>query len=343
MEAQIKHQSINSDKISELLLTNFSTLMSQFYEMQSLFLSKRYKLHQSLESSCILTNLIKTTHLKIMRQREKNLDHDISLNNFFNNLHNVQNDPSLYDKSETKIITIVNSTGVPKETVRRKLKILEKENFIKISKNKEYFWNIDEANKDKFMKITKSDISEIAKFVAVVSKFLNMPLEQKEIEKEIEKQFSFYFYHFLNCQLNWMCMWRNKIKDIDLVLIALQALIPTLQFADKNIKIQGLENTYKYIGHTSELIKLKMISVSAASISEITGIPRATCIRKLEKLVLLGVLIREEKSKRYYINRQVSARTKNIMTKENIDFTIRNYSNYISIMINAITRNLAYN
>jgi len=119
MEAQIKHQSINSDKISELLLTNFSTLMSQFYEMQSLFLSKRYKLHQSLESSCILTNLIKTTHLKIMRQREKNLDHDISLNNFFNNLHNVQNDPSLYDKSETKIITIVNSTGVPKETVRR--------------------------------------------------------------------------------------------------------------------------------------------------------------------------------------------------------------------------------
>ena len=40
---------------------------------------------------------------------------------------------------------------------------------------------------------------------------------------------------------------------------------------------------------------------------------------------------------------QVSARTKNIMTKENIDFTIRNYSNYISIMINAITRNLAYN
>ena len=95
-------------------------------------------------------------------------------------------------------------------------------------------------------------------------------------------------------------MWRNKIKDIDLVLIALQALIPTLQFTDKNIKLQGLENTYKYIGHTSELIKLKMISVSAASISEITGIPRATCIRKLEKLVLLGVLIREEKSKRYY-------------------------------------------
>ena len=343
MEAQIKPQSINADKVSELLLTNFSTLMSQFYEMQSLFLSKRYKLHQSLESSCILTNLIKTTHLKIMRQREKNLDHDISLNNFFNNLHNVQNDPSLYDKSSTKIITIVNSTGVPKETVRRKLKILEKENFIKINKHKEYFWNIDETNKDNFMKITKSDICEIAKFVAIVSKFLNTPLKQKEIEKEIEKQFSFYFYHFLNCQLNWMCMWRNKIKDIDLVLIALQALIPTLQFTDKNIKLQGLENTYKYIGHTSDLTKLKMISVSAASISEITGIPRATCIRKLEKLVLLGVLIREEKSKRYYINRQVSARTKNIMTKENIDFTIRNYSNYISIMINAITRNLAYN
>ena len=61
------------------------------------------------------------------------------------------------------------------------------------------------------------------------------------------------------------------------------------------------------------------------------------------KLVLLGMLMREEKSKRYYINKQTSSRTKNIMTKENIDFTIKNYSDYISIMINAITRNLGYN
>lgn len=343
MKAQIKHQYINADKVSELLLTHFSTLMSQFYEMQSLFLSKRYKLHQSLETSCILTNLIKSTHLRIMRQREKNLDHDISLNNFFNNLYNVQNDRSYLDKSSTKIITIVNSTGVPKETVRRKLKMLEKEKFIRTNKYKEYFWNIDETNKDKFMEITKSDIVQIAKFVSTISKFLNVPLEQKEIEKEIEKQFSFYFYHFLNCQLNWLSMWRKKIKDIDLILIALQALIPTLQFANKNIKIPGLENTYKYIGHTSDPAKLRMIAVSAASISEITGIPRATCIRKLEKLVLLGMLMREEKSKRYYINKQTSARTKNIMTKENIDFTIKNYSDYISIMINAITRNLGYN
>ena len=31
-----------------------------------------------------------------------------------------------------------------------------------------------------------------------------------------------------------------KIKDIDIILIALQSLIPTLQFANKNIKIPGL-------------------------------------------------------------------------------------------------------
>ena len=106
--------------------------MSQFYEMQSLFLSKRYKLHQSLESSCILSNLIKTTHLKIMRQREKNLDHIVSLNNFWTNVSTITN-PGL------KIISIVKATNIPKETARRKIKKLIENGYLYYSKNREYF------------------------------------------------------------------------------------------------------------------------------------------------------------------------------------------------------------
>ena len=39
--------------------------------------------------------------------------------------------------------------------------------------------------------------------------------------------------------------------------------------------------------------------ISATSISDITGIPRATCIRKLEKFVKMKVLQKNLKSKRY--------------------------------------------
>ena len=131
-------------------------------------------------------------------------------------------------------------------------------------------------------------------------------------------------------------MWQDKIKDIDLILIALQAVIPTLQYADKNqnIKDVGLDNLYAIIGKTSDQYKFSDTAVSAASISEVTGIPRATCIRKLEKLIRLGFLLREAKTKRFYINQNISDRTKNIITKENIGYTVEIFSEYLAIILN---------
>ena len=41
-------------------------------------------------------------------------------------------------------------------------------------------------------------------------------------------------------------MWQTKISDIDLIFIAMQALIPTLKYEDQNIssKDVGLQNLY---------------------------------------------------------------------------------------------------
>ena len=43
-------------------------------------------------------------------------------------------------------------------------------------------------------------------------------------------------------------------------------------------------------------------SISATSISEVTGISRATCIRKLENLVKLKFILKDKISKRYYLS-----------------------------------------
>ena len=65
----------------------------------------------------------------------------------------------------------------------------------------------------------QGDINMISKFAYEISKLLNLDLEEWEIRHEIQSQFSFHFYHFLSCQLSWMKMWQQRIKDIDLVLI----------------------------------------------------------------------------------------------------------------------------
>jgi len=60
----------------------------------------------------------------------------------------------------------------------------------------------------------------------------------------------------------------------------------------------------------------------------------------LDRLVSLGFLIREENSKRQYsVNQSSDARTKNIMSKENVTFTINTFSEYISIILNSLIYN----
>ena len=42
-------------------------------------------------------------------------------------------------------------------------------------------------------------------------------------------------------------------------------------------------------------------NISATSVAEVTGIPRATCIRKLDKFVKMKVLEKDLESKRYFL------------------------------------------
>ena len=190
-------------------------------------------------------------------------------------------------------------------------------------------------------KIDQSDwISQIGireKLVKVRRPLLD--IDKDTILNELKSHFSFYWYHFINCQLKWLRMWKDKIKDVDLILITLQAIIPTLQYADKNqnIKDAGLENLYMIMDKTGDQYKFSNTSISATSVSEITGIPRATCIRKLEMLMKLGVLMQEAKTKRYYVNQLTLKKTNKILTKDNTLFTIENFSECSAIILNAIT------
>ena len=47
------------------------------------------------------------------------------------------------------------------------------------------------------------------------------------------------------------------------------------------------------------------------------------------------MLVRETKTKRYFINQITSKRTNAILTKENVLFTIENFSKYLIIILNA--------
>ena len=333
---------IDKSQVANLLLTNFSELMSSFYEMQSSFLSNLYSRYESIETANIVLCFAKNTHLEVIRQREKKLNHDISFNNFWNNLSSI-------NKPAHKIVNIVNMTGLPKETARRKIKLLMNKDFIIYDKKiKEYSWNLLEKDKNNYFAIVEKEIKQLAKFISTNANFLNIDLKHEHgnscscnIEKEIKSQFSFYWFHFLSCQLKWLHMWQEKIRDMDLILIALQAVLRALNFAEKNLDVKkvGLENLYLLVGQTNSKYRKSNAGISASSISQVTGIPRPTCIRKLNILVNYGTLVRDENTKQYYLNHLTENRTRNILTKENVLTTVNIFSEYLSIILNAMIQN----
>ena len=121
-----KNYNITSNEIADLLKTHYPNLLQAFYESQSSFLCGIYKRYKSIETANIVLCFARSVHLEIIRQREKDLNFNVSLNNFWENFNGI-NRPNL------KITTIVKITGIPKETVRRKINELSKKKILRIS------------------------------------------------------------------------------------------------------------------------------------------------------------------------------------------------------------------
>ena len=328
MQTKQKFTQITPIEISTLLKTHYYSLMASFYETQNLFLKEIYKRYGSIETANIMGCFKKNAHLAILRERESSLNFDLSLNKFWNNFQKIS-------KPIEKISSIVEITNIPKETVRRKIKNLVNTGFILNDKNsKGYIWNLSQKRKDSYFENVNNEIKILTKFTYKFAKRLRLNLNLELIEKEIKIQFSFYMYHLYSCQLKWLKLWKTKLKDSELILVIIQCIIPTLQRADKNSEHLNVENIFKIIGKFNEEDNSVNASISATSISEVTGIPRATCISKLEKLIRLGFLLREAKTKRFYVNQNISDRTKNIITKENIGYTVEIFSEYLAIILN---------
>jgi len=326
-----KNNSISSNDIKNLIQTHHGSLMQAFYESQSVFLCGIYKQYKSIETATILLCFSRNIHLQIIRQREKDLNFNVSLENFTKNLN-------VINKLPEKITSIVQITSIPKETVRRKIKNLADAGFLtKDKKNKGFHWSLPEDRREAFFVNINQETKNLSVFISKIVNDLNIKLNSKIIEDEICSQFSFYWYHYLSCQLEWLKWWQSKLKDNDLLLIALQAVMPTLQYIDKNLSDVNFNNLFKNIGKVKK--NCTNCSVNPSSVSDITGIPRATCIRKLEKLVNLGFLTREEETKRYSVNQSTDARTKNILSRDNVNFTLNTFSEYIAIILNSLIHN----
>ena len=321
----LKTNEIKPEIIKKVFKDNFSTINSSFLLHQSEFMTGIYERYfKDLESANIVLYFAKGMHRSILRQREVDLNYDISFNSFCENYKKLNHDV-------IKIIDISRHSGLPRETVRRKISELIKFKVLK-KNNKKIIWNPLIPEKSAYNTIVKKNIHSLSKLIGEILIHFDDGKSIENIENEIEKNYSFYWYHYLNTQQNFFKEWQNNIKDLELLLIGLQCSILGANELSKQ------KYTFDDI-FSKKITYKKDCTVSASTISSITGIPRATCIRKLSKLIKYKLIRRDAQLKRYYFDFKNYGNSI-VNSKQNNIGVIDLYSNFFYVIIRALYRKI---
>jgi len=309
------------ESVAKTIFENYIEYQYLFLEFQSKFLSDLHYRYRNIENGNLVLYYARQIHHDILRQKDYDLNYDISYEKFWKNHLEI-------NPNQIPIIRIAKATSLPKETARRKILQLIKQKVLN-KKNKNIRWLPSEQYKQNYNLFIINEIEGVARLISFICKKQNYPISTEDIKKEIKEKFSYYWFHYLGAQLEYLGVWSKELNDIELGLIFLQVA----HLFSSKVKARNLSHKEIY-DNPSALKEFKEASISATSISEVTKIPRATCIRKLEILSKKKLISRDEVSKRYYII--PGAISKNLISEKLTKKVVEVFSEFFFICVRAI-------
>ena len=265
---------INKVEVNKFIFNNFNSISPYFYKLISEWMSDAYKIFKDLDKFLILIYLI-NTDFEFFRRNNLNITYE----NFYK-------DKTL-EINKINLIQISKDLNIPKESVRRKISELEKKGIIK-KKGKKIFLDRsayesqEPINTLKNVSVLLSKFSEISKKKNLTKK----SLDRTEVSKLIKNNFSFCWYQFFKFIFSYCYRWRKYFGDLEIMLIGITIAFNSVTTA--SIKLKGIES---YIDKWREdILQNNIRGINAMSISEITGIPRPTVIRKINSLIKLNMI-----------------------------------------------------
>ena len=257
---------INENKIFGIINKDFSKLAPKFYHLITNWHIRAYEVFGDIDKFIILIYLI-NKDLIFFRKNGLIIDYDT----FYRE--------KVLEIPKINISDISKDLHIPKESVRRKVQELEKRNVIKKTGKKIFL------DRSAFItakaEITLKDFSELLKIFNQVLKereITERVFDTEEIISSMKKNFSFCWYQFYKFLFIFTNRGRKFYNDLETLCIFFVVLINTVE--NKDLKIKHL-NRRKY---AEEVVKFEDRGVNAMSLSDITGIPRPTVVRKLKNL-----------------------------------------------------------
>ena len=304
---------INEDKIFKVINKNFSKIAPLYYELISSWLVRSYKTFHDIDKYIILIYLINKDFVFYRK------------NGLIINYETFYRDKSL-EIPKINISDISNELKIPKESVRRKVQELEKKGVIKRTGKKIFLDRsaFETAKADKTLKdfsLLVNKFSEVLKEEEMTNKIYS----KEEISQSIKNNFSFCWYQFYKFLFIFTNRWR-PIADLETLAIGFVIVLNTVN--NKSLRVKDLNRTtYHKLAQGAD-----DIGVNTMSLSDITGIPRPTVVRKVKFLIQNKYLHINEKK---LISFNLKGKTLKHMT-EIQDLNMKSLSNFLYRIFNQI-------
>ena len=280
---------INHDEVHDTMFKNYEEISIFWINHQLEWVNGAYQSFNDHDKFLIIIYLIKRT-LDFYQRNFVKLNYD---------------ETYAKDRIEVEkfnVIEIAKTLKIPKESARRKVIELEKAGVI-IKKSKSI---IIDRSAFKYVKPEKSIIRTsrfLSKFSLILTKnkILKKSFTSEEIKQAIENNFSYVWKLYYELQIPMLISWKQNFDDLTTWHIygvcAANHMnnITKKALNEKSLNEKSLDEFYKK--YFTEK-KKDNIGLNAMSISDISGIPRATVVRKLNNLLKSKHLIIDE-NKRY--------------------------------------------
>jgi DNA-binding Lrp family transcriptional regulator len=286
-------EKFKSDEIALILSSNTLILMKHWIKFQQEWINNIYKQFKDYDKYIVLMYLV-----------SKSWEDDLSLFKFYSI-------DEYYSKAEIRLPNIslselLENLKIPKETIRRKLIELEKQSLIK-REGQKIFLTPPALN----MQRPENSIKNISIFLEKLSILLSAqdwfgpPIKRENIEIYFKKYYTIFWNRYFKLQIPFLIRWKTIFGDLESFIIWGNLGINQNIMLEKNLKKEDIKSKNlkikkeKYIeniismGDTEE--DESMRGINASSIAEISSIPRATVIRKLNKLEKEKIIKRNKK------------------------------------------------
>ena len=262
---------IHSEVIREVIDKNYASIIPVWVPFQLTWVNSVYRTFYDYEKYMIVMYLLKTT----FETYAKNLT-TLNYDEYFNQFE--------FEIEKINVMEISKSLNIAKETTRRKINELEKMGVIK-KINKKII-----IDRNTWPNIKPDDtIERITRFLSTLSKIcvaekkISEPFSNEILTKICKEYFSFVWILYYEMQFPMLLGNKKIFGDLESFHVNGVCIINQALHSKKNDNSEMSKEFYleKYMWGDQR----SETGVNAMSISDITGIPRATVIRKLNKLL----------------------------------------------------------